>query len=912
MNDNLNKWGNVDSNSSSDSLDRMHYNRQKNKRGVAEELPLGVTKSELFMARTKDASNSLTTNALSQVSEERKDYLRSVLDKEVHHPRANMIKSASPVLVKESSLLKTAMANPVGRGGSSSTTQIAPDYYSPLWLSQNLQLPRDLITANAWNRAFYETNPVVRNAINLHATYPISKMNIKCDDPKVEQFFHDMIEKVDLQEVVQRTALEFWKHGECFIYASFDEQSGSWDKIYHHNPDFVKVQASPIPGVSSISLRPDPDLKRIVTSSKAEDRRIRDSLDPRIIHHVLMGEYIPLDSFNISHLKNLSAPYDVRGTSIIVSVWKDLVLYDKLRECHDKDTEVLTSEGFKHYSDIMSICPDTNEVILDSGVKIACFNPDTEGLEYHSPIKTILKKYKGDMVHFKGENIDVKVTPNHRMNVSTAGDKGWGEWHEELAGEMSDHGRYRFRSQVKWEGKDIEEVDIGGVIFPIELYLEFTGYVLNDGCSQGKKNFASHKRMPRWILDLSPRLLEILLDALVLDNGSLIPATKGDTLRKEYSTSSKELADGVYEAAYKCGYVPRLTHRTKPANYLEKPLTMYTVFWSDATCGNFPSFGNSSMGAGFEKVEYDDFVWCFEVPTDMFVTRRNGRVTVQHNSKYAQADSMINPLTLVKVGSSNPDGHYPGDEELELYREILEQAQYDKDFKMVTHDAVSIERVGYNGSVMDTAADFTMIVDNILMGLMVPKAIMTQEGATYASASVALDVMRQRYNNFRTLMSNWLEKKIFAPISEVQKFYKYENGIKRLIVPKVEWNHMTLYDLDNYLGHITPLVEKKQVSLSTVYRSLGLDRDDEHSKIRAEAIQAMIVRKEEEELGKKTLVELRSLDPKKPIPETMKDSIPGGPSGGMDDLLGPLPGVPETPMGAPLGPPGGMGDPTNF
>jgi hypothetical protein len=1413
MTSNHGKWDVADLDSQYNPLDDMYYHRIR-KKGTLPERPLGLehglSNSSINIENNRDKAirnAGLAKNSMSKVSEERAEYIRGIMDRqggprENYYLRPELVRERSVFkMMKNAGLLKTATSGAVPLGSTTDTINIAPELYSPLFLTQNLQLPRDIITANAWNRAFYETNPIVRNAINLHATYPISKMNIKCEDKKVEQFFLDMMEKVDLEAVVQYTALEFWKHGEkihknsmitmadgtlkrivdvqigdkvlthtgkkkkvtnrwakptstvieedlkiykihirgldepliisgrhpifsshpvecdtpsckkkktrilpgktkcsncgkkynpskvtpdfvdpidlksgdllyapfdktikdvntiddalcyiigqwlaegcyckvprknytkyngikfcsynkeyitdvlepllekvfghspttyeskstrfvigkpkydtwyeaecrngpaiadffykncgeysktkkvsemimqlppsrqlhllagfvdgdgcidqqnghiimctssrslanqfmmmlrragarpsiskvksktdgkeashynyrikvvaneaydlfknklrsekndllqkskwcsprtavqdcwqitnitkieditdnfkdefmydieveddhsyvangiaihnCFVYASFDESTGSWGKIYHHNPDFISVKSSPIPGSVTIALRPDPELEKIITSSDPAHIRIRESLDPRIVHHVLMNEYIPLDSFNISHLKNLSAPYDVRGTSIIVSVWKDLMLYDKLRECHDVETEVLTRDGFKTYTEVISQRLDTGDVVPNPGLEIACFNGDSGKLEYHKPTRAMLYDYSGDMIHFKGKNVDIKVTPNHRMNVSKKGNKGWGEWHEELAGDMSNHGKYRFRSQIEWDGVDANEVEIGGVKLPIKLFLEFVGYVLSDGCiftegfGAGKNNLISltqafkskketsqrlmreclelvalladrkcsshiyhnkygtkmwqgtlhhkgialdlcdelghfkntkskNKKIPRWILELSPNLLSILLDALVVGDG-YIKKGKDGSIRKEFYTSSKQLADDVYESAYKCGYTPSLTNREVISKYTGKLLKMYTVFWSNTSYGNFPTVSNSDAGASFTRVPYNDKVWCFEVPTGMFITRRNGRITVQYNSKFVQADGMVNPVTLIKVGASNPDGHYPTREELETYREVFEQAQYDKDFKIVTHDAVNVERVGYSGQVLDTSADFQMIIDNILMGLMIPKAIITQEGATYASASVALDVMRQRYNNFRTLMANWLEKKIFAPISEVQQFYKYEGGVKRLIVPQVEWNHMTLYDLDNYLGHILGLVDKKGVSMETVYRSLGLNSDNEEANIREESIRRAIQQKEEFELHKMNLGELRSLDPTKPIPEkpVALPGTPGGPGGppgeGMEGLMPPGGGMPggggPLPMGGGAPPGGPMGGP---
>ena len=274
-------------------------------------------------------------------------------------------------------------------------------------------------------------------------------------------------------------------------------------------------------------------------------------------------------------------------------------------------------------------------------------------------------------------------------------------------------------------------------------------------------------------------------------------------------------------------------------------------------------------------------------------------------------------MTLVKVGTSNPDGHYPRQEELAAMRDVFEHAQYDKDFKIFTHPDVAIERVGYNGGVMDISADLNFILDNIFIGLMVPKAVITQEGASYASASVALDVIRQRYNNFRTKMTNWLVNKIFAPMAEANNFYETIEGQKHLVLPEVEWNQMTLYDVDTYIGHLLNLVEKAPptapmgVSRTTIYRSLGLDFQDELSNQKREAIEMAIVSKEMAAIAKMSLAELRTLDPNVPIIEKEEAPLPGTEAapGAPPDMLGGAPPDMGMPPGPDAGPPPGGSEP---
>ncbi len=98
------------------------------------------------------------------------------------------------------------------RGSNDSTRQV-PEVYSPLWLNSNLNLPRDRPTINAWSRSFFALNPIVHNAISLHSTYPIAKLNIKSKNPKVEKFFAQMIEEIDLMNMAVLAAqgiLDSW------------------------------------------------------------------------------------------------------------------------------------------------------------------------------------------------------------------------------------------------------------------------------------------------------------------------------------------------------------------------------------------------------------------------------------------------------------------------------------------------------------------------------------------------------------------------------------------------------------------------------------------------------------------------------------------------------------------------------
>jgi hypothetical protein len=536
---------------------------------------------------------------------------------------ASNVVGARP-LNKTAQLFNSSSGTSSGAGwrGQGGTVRQAGEIYSPLWLNSNLSLPRDRATINAWCRSFFALNPIVQNAISLHSTYPIAKLNIKCKDARARLFFEQMAEEVDLMNVCTQIAQEYWTLGEAFPYAELDVSSGKWSRILLQNPDYIDVRRSVMAGEPVISLRPDENLRRICTSNKPSDVQQRQQLERNIIEHVKRGENIPLSNFYVSHLPRRISPYEVRGTSIIVSIFRSLMLYDKIIEC-----------------------------------------------------------------------------------------------------------------------------------------------------------------------------------------------------------------------------------------------------------------------------------------------------------KFVQADSLINPITIVKVGGG-VDNYKPTPADLEFWRDIFEAAENDKNFKIITHDGVSVERVGAGQGIYDTSNDVTQCIKNMYIGLMVPSVIMDGGGdVTYANGGVTLDVLRQRYMYFRNMLTAWLRRKIFAPIAKLNDFYEYKDRQKVLIVPEIEWNHMSLFDMGDYIQSLTTLAtaERKQVSTQTLYKSLGLEYEDEVRKIRREYIDQAILAKEQESLSRTSLNELRAMNDEDEIKEVQQEPLPGqvanepgGMGGGMPGgLPGEIGGAPPGGLGGsfgpPPGPPPGMG-----
>ncbi len=580
------------------------------------------SKSEKFLQSKEDVPQVSALMARS-VSEYRRDALAKEVDKGIYKDgtgpsikedglTANGLVSASIGGMKKQAQITSSTMYNSGSGAADTAKQV-PEVYSPLWLNSNLSLPRDKATINAWCRSFFALNPMVNNAVTLHSTYPISKLNIKCFNKEVEKFFNDMIEEIDLMNTCVQIAQEYWLLGEAFIYADYDENLGKWSRLVIQNPDYMVLDRSVASDEPVITLKPDENLKRIVFSNKPRDIEQKKKLKQYIIDCVKRGDNIPMNNFHVSYLARKISPYEIRGTGLPVSIFRQLALFDLLRE-----------------------------------------------------------------------------------------------------------------------------------------------------------------------------------------------------------------------------------------------------------------------------------------------------------SKFAQASNMINPITVVKIGSAD---YKPTAADLEAWRSTFEAAQYDRDFKIFTHEGVDITKVGSSGGLIDISGDVTQLIKEIYTGLQVPSVLM-DGGAdtTYANGGVALDVLRQRYMQFRNMMGAWLKRKIFAPIAKIQGFYEYKNGEKQLIIPEVDWNHMSLFDTNDYVQQLVTLSQgegdAKRVSVNTLYRSLGLDAENENRNMKKEAVQSAIFKKEKAALDAMPLNELRSLDDDDEIPEPSEPAagggaVPGeGAPGGMPDL-----GAPPPDLGAPPPPGGGEAPP---
>ena len=324
---------------------------------------------------------------------------------------------------------------------------------------------------------------------------------------------------------------------------------------------------------------------------------------------------------------------------------------------------------------------------------------DKFGIEYQPFIDRFEGLYSGDMLNFIGNHMDILVTPNHRMlfrpiekNTHKAG-----EFVLEEASVLPTSFEF-LRTVTPWKRIYRNPQELSGLPIRVTQYLSLMGWYLSDGslnfredtiknirisqkkggrlsrylthfynqlkttiscglyCYKRKPNFFNpneikeevlviydktlkekiykdcncrkEKRIPRWAFKLSKRLKDVLLNALCLGDGTVRNTTLKSWI---YYSTLKNLADDVQELALTCGYETSLY-----GPYKEEVggdiINMYQVHINKYTS----QFDRLDRSKNILRVAVNNRrIVCFTVLNRTLITRRNGHIAFQGNSKHA-------------------------------------------------------------------------------------------------------------------------------------------------------------------------------------------------------------------------------------------------------------------------------------
>jgi len=164
--------------------------------------------------------------------------------------------------------------------------------------------------------------------------------------------------------------------------------------------------------------------------------------------------------------------------------------------CYDDDTEVLTTEGWKPWPKV------------DGRECFGTLNPVSNELEYQTATEVFHADYAGPMYRVRSGQVDLLVTPNHRMWIQRYDTQAAKRGEQAFAIETAEdilHKRVKYQKNAQWAGCSPESIWIPetyrtyqrsdrqrsatrtypGVAFPTEPFAKFLGYYLAEGSING-------------------------------------------------------------------------------------------------------------------------------------------------------------------------------------------------------------------------------------------------------------------------------------------------------------------------------------------------------------------------------------------------------------------------------------------
>ncbi len=331
--------------------------------------------------------------------------------------------------------------------------------------------------------------------------------------------------------------------------------------------------------------------------------------------------------------------------------------------CHSEDTEILTENGWEYFWE------------LKKETKVMTYNKETNYIEFQKPNKIYDYDYDGDLYEFNSKNVNLCITPNHNLLTYHKYTK-IPRFEEKIIEaqnlNLAPNKRIFFKaSNIFWKGKNINSIVINKTKYPMDIFVEFIGYFISEGwltynngyqiglcqtnpvvlnkmkqclkrlnlhfneylkehnntalriykkdlwmwlkdnCGKGSYN----KKIPKEFLSLDKKYLEILFQALMDGYGSIDKRTKERTCCMYY-TVSEQLADDFQELCLRLGLSCQIGVRQR--NTFSLHISNRKKF----------CIKNNHI----KKVKYTGKVYSVNVDNGFYVSRRNGKIGIHHNS----------------------------------------------------------------------------------------------------------------------------------------------------------------------------------------------------------------------------------------------------------------------------------------
>lgn len=394
-------------------------------------------------------------------------------------------------------------------------------------------------------------------------------------------------------------------------------------------------------------------------------------------YHDLKHNLTPAELHGISEALKLFTTYETRigndyWSGVVKKVFKQpeiqmLAITNAYFECLTPDTEVLTSEGWKHIPEV------TKELL------VAQYDINSGEISFTNPKELVSNFRDEELIEFSGKRISQFVTKNHRMPTIGAQPHNRGIREFILADDMKSNGSYN----IPLTGIKTSGISEFTALDKLKIATQADGKVLGmsderytgefSNCQPIKFHFKKDRKKNRMVEILQELQFEYTVSTIngVSDDGYEWFYVK---VPMEHDVKSWKTFDWVDLASYSntwfYAFIQELRHwdgqhNSKSIRYVNTVLSAHEKIQMMATlCGLVATIEHrvdhkrdrqliycthisykghtTTRDMPIIKQHYTGNVYCLVVDTGAFVVRRNGKVSITGNCVHARAYNEIN------------------------------------------------------------------------------------------------------------------------------------------------------------------------------------------------------------------------------------------------------------------------------
>lgn len=192
--------------------------------------------------------------------------------------------------------------------------------------------------------------------------------------------------------------------------------------------------------------------------------------------------------------------------------------------------------------------------------------------------------------------------------------------------------------------------------------------------------------------------------------------------------------------------------------------------------------------------------------------------------KIRQALTQITSRHMTPVRLVHAEGLSSG--QLDELRDMVDYALTGPDFSIITDFEVTWTEITAEGRLFDTTAIYEQSTEELLIGLGMPKELLTNEGA-YSGGRISLQMLDLEYSLIRDLMSEMIDE-IFRVTAEKNKFIEKDPDTDAtiLLYASLKFSRMSLRDYADMFDFFSNMVINGQLDRGTLLEMFNIDPID--------------------------------------------------------------------------------------